>query len=61
MNSYSLSIFLFQELGYDFYGNMQLFDPEDRDAIKWGLKRVFDHSPPEINEAIACQVLFNLM
>ncbi len=56
-----MSIFLFQELGYDFYGNMQLFDPNDRDAIGWGLMRAFDFSPSMINEAIACQVLFYLM
>ena len=48
-------------VSYDFYSNMKLFDPNDRDAIEWGLKRVFDYDVSKINQAIASQVLFNLM
>ena len=40
---------------------MILFDPNDRDAIECGLKRVFDYEVSKINQAIASQVLFNLM
>ena len=48
-------------VSYDFYSNMKLFDPNDRDAIERGLKRVFDYDVSKINQAIASQVLFNLM
>jgi hypothetical protein len=40
---------------------MKLFDPSYREAIEWGLKRVFDFSPSKINKAIASQVLLNVV
>ena len=40
---------------------MKLFDREDRDAIEKGLRRVFDYDESKINQAIASQVLFNLV
>jgi hypothetical protein len=46
---------------YDFYKNMKLFDPNDRDAIERGLKRVFEYDISKINRAIASQVLLNLI
>ena len=46
-----------QEANYDFYGNMKLFDPNDRESIEWGLKRVFDYDVPRINAAVAEQAL----
>lgn len=48
-------------VSYDFFSNMKLFDREDRAAIEWGLRRVFDYDESKINQAIASQVLFNLM
>jgi hypothetical protein len=51
----------FQEQGYDFYGNMKLFDQADRTEIEFGLKRVFDYDVFKINQAIAAQVLCNFM
>jgi hypothetical protein len=44
------------ELGNKFYENMKLFEPRDRQAIEWGLKRVFDYDRVIINRAIAAQV-----
>jgi hypothetical protein len=44
------------ELGNQFYENMKLYDPSDREAIEWGLKRVFDYDEGKINRAIAAQV-----
>jgi hypothetical protein len=44
------------ELGNKFYENMKLFDPSDRSAIEWGLKRVFDYDKGKINRAITAQV-----
>jgi len=35
---------------------MKLYDPSDREAIEWGLKRVFDYDEGKINRAIAAQV-----
>lgn len=46
-----------QEPNYDFYGNMKLFDHNDRASIEWGLKDVFDYKVPLINAAVAAQVL----
>ena len=46
-----------QEPNYDFYGNMNLFDPNDRASIEWGLRRVFNYQVPLINAAVAAQVL----
>ena len=46
-----------QEPNYDFYGNMKLFDHNDRVSIEWGLRRVFDYQVPLINAAVAAQVL----
>jgi hypothetical protein len=46
-----------QEPNYDFYGNMQLFDDNDRASIEWGLQRVFDFQESLINAAVAAQVL----
>ena len=46
-----------QEANHDFYGNMKLDDPNDRESIEWGLKRVFDYDVPRINAAVADQVL----
>jgi hypothetical protein len=49
------------ELGNQFYENMKLYDPSDREAIEWGLKRVFDYDEGKINTArchyrIPCRV-----
>jgi hypothetical protein len=44
------------ELGNQFYENMKLYDPRDREAIEWGLKRVFNYDQGEINRAITAQV-----
>jgi hypothetical protein len=44
------------ELGYKFYENMELYDPSDREAIEWGLKRVFAYEESSINRGIAAQV-----
>ena len=44
------------ELGNQFYENMKLYDPSDREAIEWGLKRVFNYDEGEINRAITAQV-----
>ena len=44
------------ELGNQFYENMKLYDPSDREAIEWGLKRVFNYDKGEINRAITAQV-----
>jgi len=54
----SLVVGSLENLGadYDFYGNMELFDPGDRTEIEFGLKRVFDFSIERINRAIANQV-----
>jgi hypothetical protein len=57
----SLANLGFQGLGYDFFSNMKLFDSNDRNAIEWGLKRVFDYEKSKINQAITSQVLFNLV
>ena len=46
-----------QEANHDFYGNMKLYDPNDRESIEWGLQRVFDYDVPRINAAVADQVL----
>jgi len=46
-----------QEESYDFYRNMRLFDPNDRESIEWGLKRVFNYNVSRINAAVAAQVL----
>jgi hypothetical protein len=43
-------------VGNRFYQNMKLYDPSDREAIEWGLKRVFDYDEDNINRAIAAQV-----
>jgi hypothetical protein len=44
------------ELGNQFYENMKLYEPSDRSAIEWGLKRIFDYDKGKINRAITAQV-----
>ncbi len=46
-----------QEAGYDFIKEMQVFDPNDRNSIYVGLRRVYDYDNEKINRAIAEQVL----
>ncbi len=44
------------KVGNQFYENMELYDPKDKEDIEWGLKRVFSFDQGNINRAIAAQV-----
>jgi hypothetical protein len=46
----------FQEEGYDFLGKMDVYDPNDKESILYGLRRVFDFDNEIINKKIADQV-----
>ena len=45
-----------QDPGYNFYGNMTLYDLNDKEDIEQGLLRVFEFEALKINKAIAEQV-----
>ncbi len=50
-----------QDPGYDFYGNMMLYDQNDKKDIELGLMRVFEFDTSKINKAIAEQVFCYLV
>ena len=44
------------DIGYDFYGHMELYDSTDRDSIEWSLLCVFKNDERRINWAIGAEV-----
>ena len=47
---------MFQELDYDYFGEMKLYDLRDKEAIHFSLRRIFDFENDNVNVAIKEQI-----